>query len=517
MTLIHQTKSLGRKLVHAMLRNEPLVFTLIAQILLRIPNLVEPYWYGDEAIYLTIGQGLRNGLVLYRDIIDHKTPVIYYLASVPSQFWFKFLLLIWTSISTVLFYVLALRLLRSKRAASISTILFAIATTLPWFEGNIANGELFVMGFILVGAVILTRLPIFHAFMEKKAEFTQHPIALIIAGVFFSLGVLTKVPAVFDIAAFFTIILFLLARHHNLATLKSSLMTCVWIGVGILIPIAVSILYFASQHALMDYYQFGLLYNFRYSSEVTLPFTQPILKFLYGTIGKFLIVVAGLVAMRVLSNKVKPAFQFIFMWSLLALFSTLLSSRPYPHYWMQTVPPLALLLGYLFSKAHRIERALVAVPITIFIATLFLFHVGLYPTVSYYQNFLKFATHQIDTQTYRGYFNDSLMRDTYHTAWYIKSTTTPEQHLFIWGNDPMLYALADRRPVGRYTVTFHIQDFNAFDDTMKALNSKMPPIIVVMNDEQGKFPEFRALLAQKYVQVEHLQTMTIYRRLVKPL
>ncbi|PIV07387.1 hypothetical protein COS53_02565, partial [Candidatus Shapirobacteria bacterium CG03_land_8_20_14_0_80_35_14] len=49
--------------------------------LLRLPSLFEPYWYGDEGVYLALGQGIRHGLTLYSQIYDNKPPAIYYLAA----------------------------------------------------------------------------------------------------------------------------------------------------------------------------------------------------------------------------------------------------------------------------------------------------------------------------------------------------------------------------------------------------------------------------------------------------
>ena len=49
-------------------------------IILRVPSIFEPYWYGDEGIYLTIGNALAQGETLYRDIHDNKPPFIYLLA-----------------------------------------------------------------------------------------------------------------------------------------------------------------------------------------------------------------------------------------------------------------------------------------------------------------------------------------------------------------------------------------------------------------------------------------------------
>jgi len=236
--------------------------------------------------------------------------------------------------------------------------------------------------------------------------------------------------------------------------------------------------------------------------------------FIYGMKGKLLILAASLLAMLVLTKRVRPAFQLIFIWSMLTLFATLLSSRPYPHYWLQTFPPLSLLLGYLFTRSKHIEKAFAIIPVAMLIATLFIFHVGIYGTGGYYKNFLEFATKKISTDEYRQRFN-SLMHDTYTTAEYIKKTTTPTDRLFIWGDDPMLYALADRLPVGRFTVAFHIKDFKAYDETFNAFTKYMPPVVVVMNDEKGEFNEFYAILAKKYVLIQTDPTMKIYHRVGK--
>ena len=82
--------------------------TLILFYLLRLPSLIEPYWYGDEAIYLTLGEGIRHNLVLYRDIFDHKPPLIYLIAAAAgSLYWFKLILLVWSIGTIALFWKLA--------------------------------------------------------------------------------------------------------------------------------------------------------------------------------------------------------------------------------------------------------------------------------------------------------------------------------------------------------------------------------------------------------------------------
>src|SRR5258708_17904909 len=112
-----------------------LLCILLSLILLRIPNFFEPYWYGDEAIYLTIGNAMRHGERLYSEIIDHKTPIIYYLAMVPNQLWFRVLNLFMMIVTTILFYFFAQKLFVKHWIVNFITFVFMILTTVPWFEG----------------------------------------------------------------------------------------------------------------------------------------------------------------------------------------------------------------------------------------------------------------------------------------------------------------------------------------------------------------------------------------------
>src|SRR6266404_1137608 len=44
---------------------------------LRLPSLIEPYWYGDEGIYQVVGMALHNGAQLYTQAWDNKPPLLY--------------------------------------------------------------------------------------------------------------------------------------------------------------------------------------------------------------------------------------------------------------------------------------------------------------------------------------------------------------------------------------------------------------------------------------------------------
>ena len=112
-----------------------LLLIIALLLFLRLPSLFEPYWYGDEGIYLTIGHALNKGLVLYRQIHDNKPPTLYYLAALSQTvFGFRLLLLIWMIPTIYIFHLLSKKLF-SPLLSKLSTIIFLIFSSIPLIEG----------------------------------------------------------------------------------------------------------------------------------------------------------------------------------------------------------------------------------------------------------------------------------------------------------------------------------------------------------------------------------------------
>jgi len=503
-------------------RQTPIFLLSVLLLTLRIPNLFEPYWYGDEGIYLTLGQSLNKGVKLYSEIIDHKTPLIYYLARVQTQLNFRLLNIGWMLLTTIAFYYFAMKLLKSVKQTTLATFLFVILTTLPWLEGNIPNGELFVLGFVTWGALILSNSDYFKKFLNPKLKIKStkniaflNSIYLIVAGMFFGLGILTKVPAILDLAVFLSIGYFSFTNSFSLKKIDKSLKTLgnkiielSLISFGTAIPIVASIIYFISIGSGRAYLDFGLLYNFRYASSWQLPFTSQLLQFLFTLQGKLLLLVTLILFLTFLKKFFKPHVQLIMSWFGLALFASLLSNRPYPHYFIQLVPPLALVLTLIIKTKYAYLKKLTKPSFTnilnvmsqtglivVAVSVMLLLRFSPYPTVKYYKNWYKLVTNQISKNEYRLTFN-YLMTDNYKATKIIKSSGSKD--LFIWGTNPMLYALTETQPTGRFTVSFHIKDFDAFGETAYDVAKKQPMFIVVMNNEDHPFSEFKSFLYQNY-------------------
>lgn len=504
---------------HWLTKHEVPILLLCFQFLLRIPNLFEPYWYGDEGIYLTIGVALRNGAKLYAGIIDHKTPLIYYFAMVPSQVWFRILLIAWTSISTLCFYLITKALKFPPVLQILSTILFILLTTLPMLEGNIPNGELFVMGFVMMAVTLLIHTTQVEQLFANAKQFTLSKnflVTVFVVGNLFGLATLLKVPAVVEIFPIGMLGLLALLQSRNQSDIfqrgKNVLVYWFTFGIGLIIPIACSVLYFWAQGSLNDYLQFGLLYNFKYTQEWGLPFSHPLLVSLFSLKGKAA-VLAGFSALIVLGNRfIRPHFFFVSSWMIAALFASILSSRPYPHYLLQLVPA-SILMGMLIfhtSRKYFSEVFFVAITAVLIVGTVKLLNFGSYPTIKYYQDFWQYVTKRITKEEYDQRFN-WLMKDNTAAAPILQ--TAEKSQIFIWGTNPMLYALSQTYPVGRFTVAFHIADFpGAFQETYLALVNNQPEFIVIMKGETIEFPEFFQYVSQFYIPYETFENFTIYKR-----
>lgn len=532
----------------------PFLIPLALLTLLKLPSFFEPYWYGDEAIYLTIGNALRDGQRMYAEIIDHKTPLIYYLAMTPHQFWFRVLMFVWMVISTYLFFILAkdvigviashgkttgLKRLLIEWPALIATLFFVLFTSLPSFEGNIPNGELFVMGFMLMGWWFLRKHTTFQHFLGIETDLqdqqkSQQKSHLLLGGVFLGLGILTKVPGLFDAAALMSVPVlvawqyFLKHWRHPKSWwlhIKPHLISFSWIGIGMVGTILASVLYYTLRGSLSDYIQFGLLYNFRYAGYWAIPVTDPTIVMLMTLSGKAAVVGASLGLMLFLGRYIPTRLQFILVWCWFALFGSLLSNRPYPHYFLQLAPALSLLVGYSISNFLRWFRPstllqgnlLPAVFVVWFLVVCggAITSVGISLALNrlsfagdYYRSFFDTIRGNKSWAEYGNAF-DRHVADNTRAAEII--TKANVKQIFIWGTNPSLYAQTQTYPTGRFTVSFHIKDFNAYNETYQSVVDGQPEFVVVMKEEEA-LPELQTYLQHNYIPNDSFTHFTLWRR-----
>ena len=476
-----------------MKKTDLLLIILSINIILRIPSLFDPVSYGDECIYLTLGQAFNKGLIFYKDIHDNKPPFLYLVAALAGgiQSHFRFITIVWNTINVWLIYKLANKLIKGKLAGLIAAGLFAWFSLL--FEGRIANGEIFMILPATLGVLI-----------ALKAQKIKQNRLWFLAGLCFSLAFLFKIPVAFDFIGFLTaLFIFPKKKLKDVFSIfkdKKFYLTLL----GFIAPILLSIIYYTQKGAFTPYVRSALLQNVGYLSS----WGGSNFGLYQRTI--ILILVTGLIY----KWRIKLKFPFYLFALMIAwgLYGVFLSERPYPHYLIEIVPWAALLFTTLVlqKKPYQIIISLLLIFLTLSGTIKYKF--WWYPHLPYYQNFLKFVLKKTSQEEYFKFFGDKVIND-YKVGYYLKKYTKPDDRVFIWGDGVCIYSLSRRSPPGRYTVNYHIFDFNGFEETSKAIYEKKPEIIIKLSSEKRSFPELDKILANYYIRATSIGEAKIYHRI----
>lgn len=485
-----------KRLLRFLEQNEVLVILMLLGTVLRWPSLYEPNWYGDEGIYLVLGQALKQGLVWYRDIHDNKPPLLYLLAALAGNvMWFRFITLVANLITIGVIWRLARRLLQRPVLVGLATLLFVLATCLPALEGNVANAEIFMILPVSLAMLVLLGAKNWHAYF--------------VAGLLFAIGFLFKVPAGFDFAASVFWLLFFGGRASKVRLLPG----LIGLFFGFTLPVLLTFAYYWLMGAGSEYLNAAFLQNIGYlASWRTGVISRSGVSSQSGLLLRAIILTITLAASWWLTRKESAKTRLLPVWISFALFGALLSERPYPHYLIQIIPPIALVLPSLLKKQATSFRLLIIGLAGLILVAVINFKFYFYPSFKYYANFAGFITGKIPLETYRSSFDWRVNRN-YQIAKYIKLHSTRADKIFVWGDEPAIYALSQRLPVGRFTVAYHIIDFGSREDTLATINAEKPLYIVLMESERREFDNLVAFVSANYLTVSTIEDATIYRRL----
>ena len=488
-TNLNKFKSLTSSVLQSLHTPKWLFILLTIVLVLRIPSFFEPYSYGDETIYLTLGNAIREGVPLYKGVHDNKPPLLYVTAALAGNlFWFKAILAIWSIIGIYVFWKLSLKVLsKNLTAQKVATSVFALLTTIPFYEGNIANAELFM--------IVPTMLAFLLILNQKTSQKT-----IFLAGILFSVSSLFKIPAAFDLPA--VIIFWLVTNRLNRAGIKKIITNSLVLIFGFITPIFLTFVWYFSQGAAKEYLIAAYLQNFGYlsswrpevKSEPFLSKNAPLL--IRGSI-VFLINLFLYLKRKSFSKE----FVFVTSWLTLSLFAVTLSERPYPHYLIQAVPSVSILLAMLFTY-QNLTQTLVILPLALFSVVPVFYKYWHYGSLNYYHRFLAFSIGKMPKDTYLSGFGGEVIRN-YNIAKFIKSYTNKNDRIFVWEDSSQIYALSKRLPPLKYVAGYHIKDFYSPSLLIEDLNSNLPKLIVILpNSNPPK--EIISFIKKNYVFIEKI-------------
>jgi hypothetical protein len=330
-----------------------------------------------------------------------------------------------------------------------------------------------------------------------------------VAGSLMAGAFLFKVPAIFDFIGlgFWLLILGGVRRAKN----KGWFLDLVLYTIGFSAVVGVTFIYYIAIGAGFEYLTAAFAQNIGYlSSWRTGSVTKSGVSTQSGLLYRGVILLLALIAMGIVNFRGNRKSKLALSWFLFALFGALLSERPYPHYLIQLLPPLALMFGMSFDKPSKAWILSAGLAIALLSMSVVKYKFYFYPVVSYYSNFFEYVIGKKDLRSYRNAFDGRVDRN-YRVAEYVRLRTTKDERIFVWGDEPFIYALAGRLPVGKYTVAYHVVDFNGKEETIRKIKENKPSYIVWPKTETREFPELVGILMAEYTLAEKIEDTAIFR------
>lgn len=492
-----------------------LLVILIFVVLLRLPSFFEPHWYGDEEIYLVLGQMMRRGAVLYRDIWDNKTPLLYLIYSIsPTLLWAKLTATLAVLGTTVGTYFLSKKLFEDRPViyCLLPTVLVGILLSLPILEGTIANAELyFTLPIVLATYFLFTNLITNHYSL----------ITSVLVGLLMSAAFLLKVPAIFDFVGLLLSFSLIKLVNEFLSPTKSyqrflavQIKTYLPLVLSFVVPVGSVFLYFFLNHALSDFITAAFKQNVNYvaiDSGLFQKLTNP----LYIR-GALLSAGALLTVWAYFKRRVSKEFVLLALWFGFSLYGSLLSNRAYPHYLLQIVPPITMIIVY--TSAH-IRRYYLLVPVLLVVIGLSTksFWQQAYSFRDFparYQNFFDYISERKSWEDYINYFDGRTAND-YRVAEYIIHNTDPNDPIFVWGDVASIYTISGRPAATKFIQAHHLTTINPrnYDLIIDRLLTYQPKFIVVSRPVIFNFAALETLLHRNYREVEIVGNLYVYRNI----
>ena len=414
-------------------------------ILLRLPTFGRPLLSDDEAIYATTADAMARGDLLYRDVVDHKPPLVYHVYEAGFRLLGRYNVHgahAFVVLSVLVTAALLQAMLRRERGLAAAALFLIFSTTWHDYDALAANCELFLLAPQTAAAWLLLRA------LTRPSRDARAFVVHLAVGALVGTSALFKYQGLTFLGVSVGLSLWWASLGRVTWRRASAMAMCQVVGAAF--PIAIYLLgCVVAGNAAATVYWFKFNFSYVGAGLTGLAAATRALQ-RTGMIGGVALVAYGLGLAgavttatglaRVLrrrwrreallaSEEPEPAAVLGLAWLLTSALAVSAGGRYFGHYFHLVLAPLCLLAA---PRFHRIWTrgwsrrapllALCALPALVFF-------------------FLATAGRSLAASLDEGEprYDEVAAR--------IAALTTPDERVFVWGNSPQLYILA-RRPMG---------------------------------------------------------------------
>jgi len=487
-------------------RNLHIILPVALYVLLRLPSLIEPQWYQDEAGYASTAWLMHLGYGLYVDAWNNKPPVLFGIYGLSALLFGAseaglHVLSILSGLAAVVAAVLGMSRIFSVRAALWAGLAIAVTIGSPMLDGNLALPES-----LLIGPVTVAMVWFLCSGTGAPAR-TPRAFPLLAIGVLFACGFLIQQTALADFAS---VMLWCLVRRNWRTMLMVGGAFAITVGV-VVVPFVVTAgahnVWFALVTSYVDYVDGAL--NDRLHAYL----------FRLGLV-LFMLFVAWL-----FRKAVDDRLELVRLWATALLFTAIAAGYSYEHFLLPVMIPVVMLLAGLVSRYHehiahsiRRPRALVAAALVAAIASTgwSLFAAGYRSTVwslGYYVNAAAYVSGSISVLQYDTYFG-ALNYGEHEAEQWISSHNLVGATAMLWTN--LAWPLVDDQLVpptrsGPLYVTLALENGTA--GILSRMTAAPPELILVTPSHIENLADVREFIrSHDYTEVFDAYGVDLYLR-----
>jgi 4-amino-4-deoxy-L-arabinose transferase-like glycosyltransferase len=483
---------------------------ILLTLVTRLPALMHPQPIDDEAGYSLIANELVDGGRAYIDVVDRKPPLLFWTYAAVVKLGGKYnwtalhlFSLVWTLATMAGLYLIGKQLF-DHDTGLIAALFYSVFQ--PWasYKNLAFNGEM-VMNLAIVWGWAIGLRP---SLSKWRPE-------LLAAGALLCAGFLLKQPAAIAAVPLGIYLLLPGYRRSRGLTRVQSVMQAAILTIGFFCALGLVAMILQQQGILHETIYWTIL-----DHSIPYVFWKKGALITLGFVGACLpLVIGAAIAVRdnhrIWSGKNAERYALLGL-LLVSAIGTAAGARFYEHYYIQLVPPLALLAAPYYAQlwAGKIQPRVWL----------------LRPSVTFVWIALTIIAFAISH-----YWALARLREPLETSRYLLDHSGPDDRIFVWGHKTRIYLDARRRPASRYILSFPLTG-SVFGGNVPGLDThdrivpgawanlqhdfeRHPPAYIVdLYSEPGglypvrDFPVLAKLLADRYQPVAQTAEGLVYRK-----